>query len=316
MTELKNILISGGTGFIGEHLSKLLRDRNINIKITSRKNHNGIIFDSEKNSFPKEELEGVDTVFHLIGYTHDLSNDKKNKDKYLDINLKLTIEIVNLAHECEVKNFIFLSSTKAIGINNKKLEINEYEQSVPNDMYGKSKREAELYLLKFKKRTNMNISIVRSPLVYGENLKGNLYNLIRWVKNKKFPPLNIKNKRSMIHVSDLCKAMVLISEQKNLNSNLFLVTDNHEYSTTDIINSIKFALNYKKSFFYFPTFLLLILAFCGEIINLVTKFPFDKNRYNKLVNNEYYSSNEIKKLGFKPEFSFYSSINDMLKYIK
>ena len=135
--------------------------------------------------------------------------------------------------------------------------------------------------------------------------------LIRGIKVNKFPRLKVNNKRSMIHVDDLCRAMFLVANSISENK-IFLVTDCFVYSTSNIYDTISSALNKKNSTRNFPLLLLLVLAYFGSFINYLFRFPFDKKMYDKLTQNEYFSSIEIKKLGFVPKNSFYTSINEMI----
>lgn len=77
--------------------------------------------------------------------------------------------------------------------------VSENDQGDPEEAYGKTKREAELKLLKIGKESGMHVSIIRPSLVYGSNAKGNLQLMLSGIKKGCFPPLpETGNKRSMI----------------------------------------------------------------------------------------------------------------------
>ena len=97
--------------------------------------------------------------------------------------------MARLAVKNDVKQFIFTSSVKAGGKAASKKCINESDQSEPEAGYGKSKRVAELELLKIGKASGMHVAIIRTSLVYGPNVKGNLKLMLAGIKKGWFPTL-------------------------------------------------------------------------------------------------------------------------------
>ena len=117
--------------------------------------------------------------------------------------------------------------------------INESDQDEPEGIYGKSKREAEIKLLKIGKESGMHVSIIRPSLVYGPNVKGNLQLMLSGIKKGWFPPLpEIGNKRSMIHVDDLVRAILLVATDERANGEIFIATDSMPYSSREIYNTM------------------------------------------------------------------------------
>ena len=117
--------------------------------------------------------------------------------------------------------------------------INESDQNEPEGIYGKSKREAEIKLLKIGKEYGMHVSIIRPSLVYGPNVKGNLQLMLSGIKKGWFPPLpEIGNKRSMIHVDDLVRAILLVATDERANGEIFIATDSMPYSSREIYNTM------------------------------------------------------------------------------
>ena len=112
---MRIFLITGATGFIGQRVIKAI---NGNIKILSRKkqlNYETIVCNLQSEFLPKSALNGVDTVFHLAGISHDARDANKIKDLYYKVNVSATVQLANLAVESGVKKFVFVSSVKAGG---------------------------------------------------------------------------------------------------------------------------------------------------------------------------------------------------------
>ena len=210
----ENIIVFGGSGFVGKKLINALEG---NITIVSRKknlNINTIIFDLEKDPIPINIFKNIDRVYFLAGVTHD-TNNVLNARSYYSVNVEAAYNLVNLASVSGVKSFIYVSSVKA-GKTCKTPDKNlDRAPKKQENIYGKSKRQAELKILKVCKESKMHISIIRPALVYGPNVKGNLKTMTSAIKKGIFPPLpETFNIRSMIHVDDLIRAILLITKKK------------------------------------------------------------------------------------------------------
>ena len=241
---MKNILITGATGFIGQ---RLLKATDSKIKILSRKKQHDfetIVCDFEKGNIPSNTLDGIDAVFHLAGFAHDLRDASKIKDLYRKVNVDATIKLARLAVKSGVKRFVFVSSVKAGGGGASDRCVTEIDQGIPEGVYGETKREAELELLKLGKKSGMHVAIIRPSLVYGLNVKGNLKLMLSGIKKGWFPPLpETGNKRSMIHVDDLVRAILLVADDDRANGEIFIATDGTPHSSRYIYIAMCSALN-------------------------------------------------------------------------
>jgi UDP-glucose 4-epimerase len=285
------IFITGATGFIGRKLVKAI---DANIIILSRQNHNHhetIVLNLQEDNIPDQALNGIDTVFHLAGFAHDMRDANKALDLYQKINVDATVQLASLAVKSGVKKFIFVSSVKAGGSSTSEVCINEEEQSNPEGIYGKSKREAELKLLKIGKESSMHVSIIRPSLVYGPNVKGNLQLMLSGIKKGWFPPLpETNNKRSMIHVDDLVRAILLVADDDRANGEIFIATDGAPHSSCEIYNAMCSVLGKSIPKWNMPKVLF-------DLASLAS--PRIKYKINKLLGDECYSSAKLEALGFK-----------------
>ena len=290
---MKNILITGATGFIGQRLVKATDSK---IKILSRKKQHDfetIICDFEKEDIPKSALELIDTVFHIAGLAHDIRDASKIADLYYEVNVSATVQLANLAVKSGVKMFVFVSSVKAGGSPPIGICANEKDQRNAEDVYGRTKREAELKLLEIGQVSGMHVSIIRPSLVYGPDVKGNLQLMLSGIGKGWFPPLpETGNRRSMIHVDDLVRAILLVAKDECANGEIFIATDGTPYSSREIYN-----------------------AMCGVAGKSIPKWSVPKNLFdmaslinprikyklNKLLGDECYSSAKLEALGFKAQ---------------
>jgi len=293
--------ISGGTGFIGRRLVGALQKKQIDVYLLSRikRNEDTIVCNLKVECIPSDALIGVDTVFHLAGIAHDVRDASKISDLYYKVNVDATVQLAELAVKAGVKRFIFVSSVKAGGSSISEKCMNENDQIEPEDIYGKTKREAELKLLKIGKESGMHVSIIRPSLVYGPNVKGNLQLMLSGIKKDWFPPLpETGNKRSMIHVDDLVRAILLVADDDRANGEIFITTDGTPHSSREIYNAMCSALNKSIPKWSVPKILF-------DIVSLVS--PRIKYKINKLLGDECYSSAKLEALGFKAK----KSLQDM-----
>jgi UDP-glucose 4-epimerase len=284
------IFVTGATGFIGQILVMRLKGKGTMLKVLSRSYHSEyetIVCDLESEVIPEDALVGVDTVFHLAGFAHDLRDTSKVEHLYRTVNVDATVRLVELAVRSEVKQFVFVSSVKAGGY--------DEEYGSPEGVYGQTKREAELKLLEIGRQSSMRVSIVRPSLVYGVNIKGNLALMLKGVEQGWFPPLpETSNRRSMIHVDDLVEALLLVAEDERANGEIFIATDGVPHSSREIYDAICQSVGKTVPQWSVPK-----VVFEG--LSLMS--PRIRYKVDKLLGDEYYSSEKLEKLGFRAEKS-------------
>ena len=288
------VFITGATGFIGQQLVAQLKRQGEAIKVLSRSQnfeYETVICDLQRDSIPDETLDGIETVFHLAGLAHDVRDASEIEDLYQKVNTNATVQLAKLAVSSGVKRFVFISSVKAGGISTQGVCASEKDHGDPEGIYGKTKREAELKLLKIAEESGMHVSIVRPSLVYGPNVKGNLQLMLSGIKKGWFPPLpETGNKRSMIHVDDLVRTILLVANDDRANGEIFIATDGTPHSSREIYNAMCSALGKSIPKWSVPKFLF-------DMISLIN--PRIKYKLNKLLGDECYSSVKLEALGFK-----------------
>jgi nucleoside-diphosphate-sugar epimerase len=292
---MKSFFMTGATGFIGQRLIKAVSGE---IRVLSRinqPNFETVVCDLQSEVIPNNALDGVDTVFHLAGFAHDMRDASKISDLYYKVNVNATVQLANLAVKSGVKRFVFVSSVKAGGSPPLGTCANEKDLKNTEDVYGKTKRESELKLLEIGQVSDMHVSIIRPSLVYGPNVKGNLQLMLSGIEKGWFPPLpETGNRRSMIHVDDLVRAILLVAEDKRANGEIFIATDGTPYSSREIYDAMCKILGKPASKWSVPKALF-------DIASLAS--PRIKYKINKLLGDECYSSAKLEGLGFKAKKS-------------
>jgi UDP-glucose 4-epimerase len=318
---LGRCLLTGASGFIGRRLLYTLQMSEVEAvecvlllrRHTTSLKAKQYLCDFGQDDIPTASFGGVETVFHLAGLAHDMRDAPKIKHLYQAVNVDATIQLAKLAAENGVKRFIYVSSIKAGGIARDGNCMTEEEQSEPEGIYGQTKRDAELGILKIGKETGMHVSVIRPALVYGPNIKGNLRRMFISIRKGWFPPLpETSNKRVMVHIDDLVRALLLAAYKKEANGEIFIVTDGRHYSTREIFNHMCLALGRKVPKWAVPKIIFYSLATLGDLLGKVISVPFNTHRYRKLLGDDCYSSAKIETvLGFHAKLTF----KDALPYM-
>jgi UDP-glucose 4-epimerase len=206
------------------------------------------------------ELKGVESVFHLSALVHQM--DGAPRDLYFKINVDNTIRLAEKCKEEGVSHFLFMSSVKVYGEENDE-PYTETSECHPLDDYGRSKLEAERRLQELADG-NFKVAIVRTPVVYGTGVKGNVKNLIELVRKAPALPFGgIHNRRSMVYVENLCNmAAKIIDDDKE---GVFLASDDRPLSTTELIEVIADALGKRVYLFELPGLVPLLKRFKPQI---------------------------------------------------
>ena len=180
-----------------------------------------------------------DFVFHFAGLAHN-SHDENLKTKYFEANTKLTIDVYNSFINSNSKIFIFLSTIKVLG-NTSDVIFENTKSKAPN-IYGNSKKMAEDYILKNlpKFETGKKVYILRSPLIIGEKLKGNL-GLINKVVNLGIPWIfaSFKTKISILNILNLNFILRKIcSDDSMIPSGIYNVADSDLLEVNELVKII------------------------------------------------------------------------------
>lgn len=202
----KRILITGKGSYIGRSFIEYCKKNEIDFEIDELD-----VRGEEWNTF---DFSSYDSVFHVAGIAHN-SSDPKLEDLYYAVNRDLTVEIAKKAKQDGVSQFIFMSSMIVFGNQpNGKTRITAETKPDPDNFYGDSKLQAEIGLQKLEDSL-FDVVILRPPMIYGKDSKGNYPLLSKFAqKSPVFP--NYSNKRSMLHIDNLCEfvRLMILNEER------------------------------------------------------------------------------------------------------
>ena len=279
---MKNILITGSTGYIG---GEFVKEYSKNYVISKFSNRINSLFDLD--------LTNIDVIVHFVALVHKTNISYKN---YKKVNVNYPFDLAKRAKENGVGHFIFMSTIAVYG--DKKTKINHDTKTEANTDYGVSKLEAEKKLFSLKS-DSFTVSIIRPPMVYGSNAPGNFNKLIKLIKFCPILPLGkINNQRSFIYIKNLNHIInqIIINKYQGI----FLVSDNETTSTSDLIHKLANSLSIKL--FLFKSRVL------GYILSKIKPNIYNKLYLDSVIDNKKY----LKQL----DISLPYTIDEAIKEIK
>ena len=298
----KNLLVIGGTGFIGYHILKNARKFKWNLTSISRKTAKKDRFIKgvkylkldilNKDEIRKKIVDDFQYVINLAGASSGAFSKLKNDEIYKD-QLKGSKNIIDFFIKKKIEKFIQIGSSAEYG----SLKTPHHEKKIckPISSYGKSKLKITKYIIKSYKIFLTPIIVVRLFQVYGE--KQNINKIIPFIiyncaSKKKFNLTKGTQLRDFCHIDDIIKAIFILlkSKSKKINGEIFNVGLGKSISIKNLTKMIK-----RK------------IGFGNPIFNII---PNKKNEILKSVA----SIKKIKKItGWFPKISLNKGIDLLIK---
>ena len=252
----EKILIVGGTGFIGYHLIKKLKQKRYIIHSISKKKPkkdryiSGIKYHLvDISNFKKLKLliENIDFSFviNLGGYV-DHSDIKKTYNSHF----KGCKNLATIFLKSKIKSFIQMGSSGEYG--NSKSPHSEYKKSNPVTIYNRSKKLATNFLIDLYKKKKFPVTILRLYLSYGPNQDNNRFIPIvinNCLKKKEFPLSHCEQYRDFIYIDDVVNALICSIDNHEAVGQIINIGTGKPIKLKKIINRIKNYINGGKPLF-------------------------------------------------------------------
>ena len=216
------VLITGANGLLGQHLTKLLLDKNYQVVATSRGESRLPFEPSDNYTYHSMDIANAfdtyavmnrvrpDVVVHAAAMTN-VDECELQPEQCDRINVQGTAQILTDA-ETFSSHFIFISTDFVF--DGEQGNYSEDDETLPISLYGFTKLQAESMV----QTSDLPFAIVRTCLVYGNLLKGTRSNIVSWVKDslEQGKTINVVSDqvRTPTYVNDLVKGIVLIIEKK------------------------------------------------------------------------------------------------------
>ena len=310
MHSFKNVLITGGAGFIGSHIvDHFMADESFESvtvldKITYAADWDHISAHINNPKFKlvvgdlvdqdscNRALKGVDLVIHAAAESH-VDNSFQSSLIFTKTNVLGTHTLLQCARESNILKFIHISTDEVYG-ETKDGSVKEDDQYNPTNPYSASKAAAEMIVNGYIRSFDFPASIVRANNMYG----------IRQFPEKLIPRSILrllcgkdiqlhgdgKNYRTYLSVIDFCQALELISKNETTHE-IYNVGSEEEYTNLQIAEIICEKMNFQGK------------------INFVSDRPFNDCRYS-------IDYGKIEGLGWHPKASLISNLDSLVEYYK
>jgi len=316
-----NVLLTGATGFVGSAMvTKLLSD-DVSVLAAVRKSLAnlpepvqqivlGDLSELKEIQQLSSVFEGVNSVIHVAARVHVMLDESSDPlSEFRKVNRDGTLALAGMAAKAGVKRFIFISSIKVNGeMTQPDSPFIPNDSLIPEDAYGLSKYEAEQGLLALAKETDMEVVIIRPPLVYGPNVKANFASMMNWMRKSIPLPFGaIHNKRSLVALDNLVDFIALCADREKspkAANQVFLISDNEDVSTTQLLQKVAKAQGKRAWLIPVP------VSWMTSVAKLVGKEDVANRLFGSLQVD---SSKARNLLGWKPVTTMDEQLQKMVK---
>jgi len=308
------LLVTGANGFVGQAFCVEAMARGIDVCGVARSTDGSlpntqhiVVSDISGTTDWALVLQGCEVVVHLAARVHMMRETSDDPlAEFRQVNVAGTEHLARSAVAAGVKRFVYVSSIKVNGEETHSWQAySEQSNPAPQDPYGVSKWEAEQVLHQVAKETGLEVVIVRPPLVYGPDVKGNFAQMISVVaRGVPLPLASVNNKRSLIYVKNLVNALILCATHPAAPGNTYLLSDGEDVSTSDLLRKLAFAMDKKSRLFSCPVVLL----------KLAAKVFRKSDQVERLLGSLQVDGSKIRReLGWMPPFSMDDGLKATVK---
>ncbi|MCF0203091.1 MAG: NAD-dependent epimerase/dehydratase family protein [Bacteroidaceae bacterium] len=309
----------GASGFIGTRLIQTLSTnpqyqlKNIDLQPSALYNHITSIADVRSLEQMSAHINNTDCVCLLAAQHRD---DVRPTSLYYDTNVKGLQNVLQAMEKAHVKRLLFISSVAIYGLN--KNNPDETHNSDPFNHYGKSKWLAEQTLQQwYKTHHDWNINIIRPTVVFGENNRGNVYNLFKQIATGHFLIVGTgKNKKSMAYVGNLVAFINFLLQNKTTGYNVYNYVDKPDIDMNTLVSYTSTLLHKATPAIHLPYALGITAAYILDIIATLTrkKLPVSSVRVRKFCATTQFDATKAHSIGFIPPFTLQEGIARTLQH--
>lgn len=312
-----NISIIGGSGFVGTRLTDRLLKPDNRIKILDKR---------ESRKYPElwcyADVRDIDTLMSNLNDTEVVINlaaehrdDVTPISLYDDVNVKGAENVCTVCDRLGIKKIIFTSSVAVYGFapigTDERGKINYF-----ND-YGRTKWFAEeKYREWLRKNSGQSLTIIRPTVIFGEQNRGNVYNLLKQIASGRFLMVgNGTNKKSMAYVENVA-AFIEYCLQNGPGEHLYNYVDKPDFDMNTLVYEVYKMLGKEKKIIHWPYWMGYTGGLFFDVVAKITrkKLPISSIRVKKFCANTMFEANNLKKTAFVPPVSIVDGLKNTIQY--
>src|ERR1700733_11885788 len=268
---VSDMLVTGATGFVGDRLLQRLITEDAHVRAVSRTLPQkggppaewASVASIDNDTDWREVLRGVQAVAHLAARVHIMRDRVADPlSAFRRVNVDGTLNLARQAAEAGVRRFIYVSSIKVNGESTRgDCAFSPDQAAAPSDAYGISKYEAECGLRELGSASGMEVTVIRPVLVYGPGVRANFLAMMKLLSRGIPLPLGaVRNCRSLVALDNLVDLIVTCAKHPLAANQVFLVSDDEDMSTGELLMRLGKAMNSPARLFPIPTHLLTAAA--------------------------------------------------------
>jgi len=293
MEKNSKVLLTGGRGFLGKYIHDELSKLH-GVDTLGRLNSTWNV-DLSSNT---PVFEGAyDLVVHSAGKAHSIPVTGTERQEFFDVNVKGTQNLLVGLERMEriPQAFVFISSVAVYGLETGE-NVKEEHPLLASDPYGKSKILAEQLITDWCSEKGVKCSILRLPLIAGENAPGNLQAMIKSIKGGYY--FNIgggRARKSMVLAQDVAGIIMRVAEV----GGTYNLTDGYHPTFRELSATISAQLNRRVPVRNMPMLVAQLLGKIGDLMG--RRAPLDSLKIKKITADLTFNDDKARKLlNWKP----------------
>lgn len=284
--------ITGSTGFVGRQLCAWLGNKGLAFRPVLRGAQTGArpdagasVGDILATEDWRRAFVGASAVVHLMAIAHSYG---RTVDEIDAVNVHAAVAAAQGAREAGVKRFVFVSSTQVFGLDSSNDIVGDNHPLKPTTPYAAAKCRAEEAILKLSPSFEQGVVILRPPLVYGPQPKGNVLTLVKLVRSGVPLPFGsfTSARRTMVSTHNFAEALHRAASMP-MPPGPYIVTDSEALTLRQVLEAIAQGLEKPLRVFPFPPPLIRGFRFLPKIGALVDKLTgplvYDGRRFNEVA---------------------------------
>ena len=309
-------MIIGGSGFVGTRLISMLQDSYtvLNLDKATSQEHGSVtqIADVREPESFTSQLSGQNAVVLLAAEHRD---DVSPTSLYYDVNVEGMRNVLYAMDAQGVKNIVFTSSVAIYGMN-QPTPPTETSPQAPFNHYGKSKWQAEQVLQEWiAKGKGRNALVIRPAVIFGEENRGNVFNLLKQIYTGKFLMIgNGKNRKSMAYVGNIVAFIKYKLESGFTEMEIFNYVDKPDFDMNTLVSEIYRHKGQSASKLRIPYLIGFLGGYCFDLLAKLTgkKLPISSIRVKKFCSSTEINGDKLDVSGFVRPVDFKQGLQQTL----
>jgi nucleoside-diphosphate-sugar epimerase len=323
-----NYLITGATGFIGNAITKALKQCDKNVYGLIRKTEQAEMLQMDNINYrmgdirDKASLKVAFRDMHVVVHSAGLVSDWGRPEEFVQINFHGTRNVLEVCSELNIKRVIYISTADIFGY---QVDYPVNEDSPikrTSSWYAKSKIMAEELVRQYVNNRELEITIIYPTWVYGKGDRHFVPEIIKNIRSRRmtFFGNSQRNLFGLSYIENLCQAICFLIDHPGSSGERFLISDEPQITFHEFVNMLARKAGYKEVHLNLPYWLAYMIACMMEL----GYTALNKNQRPLLTRYEVtwfghsiiYDTTKLKSLGFKQTYSIQEGIEKTINHIK